>query len=143
MVQRKDGKVTLHDVGILLYGRGKDTSNRVDRIYGNDFEYDQNAGLVRAMGEVHIDLQAPAPVDANARTEYAKGHDVQGGEAQDERLIHVKTSGLVVLQKLGVAATDQDLGVEYNGLTGHGHGAGYSSDTGGLVVEAGGKVNGV
>src|ERR1700736_1025492 len=143
MVQRRDGKVMLHDVGILLYGRGKDTSNRVDRIYGNDFEYDQNAGLVRAMGEVHIDLQAPAPVDANARTEYAKGHDLHGGEAQDERLIHVKTSGLVFLQKLGVAATDQDLEFEYNGLTGHAHGADYSSDTGVLVLQSAVKMNGL
>src|SRR5271168_2108268 len=54
MIQRKDGKVTLRDVGIVLYGRVQDQSDRVDRIYGKEFEYDQSAGVVRAMGEVHI-----------------------------------------------------------------------------------------
>jgi lipopolysaccharide export system protein LptA len=50
-VERGDGKVTLHDVGIVLYGRKQD---RADRIYGSEFEYDQAAGVIRAMGEVHI-----------------------------------------------------------------------------------------
>ncbi len=74
-VQHKDGKVNLHDVGIVLYGQGEGNEKRVDRIYGNEFEYDQNAGVIRGVGEVHIDLQAPAPADANAKVEYAKGHD--------------------------------------------------------------------
>ncbi len=118
-VQRKNGKVNLHDVGIVLYGQGNE--KRVDRIYGSEFEYDQNAGVIRAVGEVHIDLQAPAPTDAN-KMEYAKGHDPHP-EGMDEHLIHVKTSELVFLQKLGIAATEQDLEFEYNGMTGHAHGA--------------------
>jgi lipopolysaccharide export system protein LptA len=146
MVQRKDGRVTLDDVGIVLYGRGDGSSDRVDRIYGSEFEYDQNAGVVRAMGEVHIDLQAPAPADANARANYAAGHDAKdgaGGGVKDERLIHVKTSGLVFLQKLGVAATDQDLEFEFNGMIGHAHGADYNSDTGLLVLQSAVKVSGL
>src|SRR5438270_9730928 len=59
-VQRKDGKTTLHDVGIVLYGRKQD---RTDRIYGSEFEYDQRAGVIRATGQVHLDLQAPTAVD--------------------------------------------------------------------------------
>src|ERR1700729_2521224 len=82
-VQRTDGKVNLHDVGIVLYGRGQGSEKRADRIYGNEFEYDQNAGVIRAVGEVHIDLQAPAPTDAN-KVEYAKGHD-EHSEVMDER----------------------------------------------------------
>jgi lipopolysaccharide export system protein LptA len=138
-VQRKNGKVTLHDVGIVLYGQGDE--KRVDRIYGNEFEYDQNAGVIRAVGEVHIDLQAPAPTDAN-KGEYAKGHDGHP-EGMDERLIHVKTSELVFLQKLGIAATDKDLEFEYNGMTGHAHGAEYSSDSGLLILQSAVKMNGV
>jgi lipopolysaccharide export system protein LptA len=141
-VQRKDGKVTLDDVGIVLYGRGDGVSDRVDRIYGSEFEYDQNAGVVKAMGVVHIDLQAPAPADANAKANYVAGHDTKG-EVKDERLIHVKTSGLVFLQKLGVAATDQDLEFEFNGMTGHARGADYNSDTGLLVLQSAVKVNGL
>src|ERR1039458_6264956 len=40
-----DGKLTLHGVSILLNGTKGD---RHDRIYGDEFEYDQNAGVVRA-----------------------------------------------------------------------------------------------
>src|SRR5580704_392833 len=112
-VERSDGKMTLHDVGIVLYGRKQD---RADRIYGKEFEYDQKNEIIRAVGEVHIDLQAPEAANANAKMDYAAGKDLRGGQAgagvpeeresRDDRLIHVTTSGLVFLRKLGVAATD-------------------------------------
>src|SRR5271170_862999 len=152
-VERSDGKMTLHDVGIVLYGRQQD---RADRIYGNEFEYDQAAGVVRAVGEVHIDLQAPAAADSKGKMDYAAGKDLHGGEAdssggsvagghesKDERLIHVTTSGLVFLQKLGVAATDKDIEFESGGLTGHAVGADYNSDTGVVVLHSAVKVNGL
>src|ERR1700733_6455997 len=94
-VERSDGKMTLHDVGIVLYGRKQD---RADRIYGNEFEYDQKNGIVRADGEVHIDLQAPEAADAKAKMDYAAGKDLHGSktgegatgehESKDARLIH-------------------------------------------------------
>ena len=141
--KRKDGKLALHDVGIVLYGSGQGAEQRVDRIYGNEFEYDQSQGVVRAIGVVHIDLQAPAPADANARVEYAKGHGAHTGGPEDEHLIHVITSELVFLQKLGTAATSQDLEFEYNGIKGRAHGADYSTDSGDLVLEQAVKVSGV
>jgi lipopolysaccharide export system protein LptA len=145
-VERSDGKMTLHDVGIVLYGRKQD---RADRIYGNEFEYDPKNQVIRAIGEVHIDLQAPQAADANAKMDYAAGKDLHkdsaGGEheATDERLIHVTTSGLVFLQKLGVAATDKEIEFESGGLTGHAVGADYSSDTGVVVLHSAVKVNGL
>jgi lipopolysaccharide export system protein LptA len=141
-VERSDGKMTLHDVGIVLYGRKQD---RADRIYGKEFEYDQKNGIVRAEGEVHIDLQAPAAADANAKMDYAAGKDLHGTghESRDPRLIHVTTSGLVFLQKLGVAATDKDIEFESGGLTGHAVGAEYNSDTGVVVLQSAVKVNGL
>src|ERR1700733_8530101 len=77
-IERSDGKMTLRDVGIVLYGRKQD---RADRIYGNEFEYDQTNGVVRAVGEVHIDLQAPEGTDAKAKMDYAAGEDLHGGRA--------------------------------------------------------------
>ncbi|HXC96647.1 MAG TPA: LptA/OstA family protein [Edaphobacter sp.] len=145
-VERSDGKMTLHDVGIVLYGRKQD---RADRIYGNEFEYDPKNQVIRAVGEVHIDLQAPQATDANAKMDYAAGKDLHKDatgsehEATDERLIHVTTSGLVFLQKLGVAATDKDIEFESGGLTGHAVGADYSSDTGVVVLHSAVKVNGL
>jgi lipopolysaccharide export system protein LptA len=137
--------VTLHDVGIVLYGRKQD---RADRIYGKEFVYDQKAGVIRATGEVHIDLQAPAATDARAKSDYAAGKDLHGEggfekESTDVRLIHVRTSGLVFMRELGVAATDQDVEFEFNGMNGFAHGADYSSDTGLLVLHSAVKVNGV
>lgn len=142
-VQHKDGKTILHNVGIVLYGRGQSSSDRVDRIYGSEFEYDQSAEVIRAMGEVHIDLQAPAAADAHAKIGDPAGWDKKEDLPDDERLIHVKTSGLVFLKKLGVAATDQDLEFEFRGMTGHAKGADYSSDTGVLVLQSAVKVNGL
>jgi len=152
-VERSDGKMMLHDVGIVLYGRKQD---RADRIYGKEFEYDQTNGVVRAMGEVHIDLQAPEAADANAKMDYAAGKDLHGpktsaagggaaaeSESKDERLIHVTTSGLVFLQKLGVAATEKDIEFESGGMTGHAVGADYNSDTGVVVLHSAVKVNGL
>jgi lipopolysaccharide export system protein LptA len=154
-VERSDGKMTLHDVGIVLYGRKQD---RADRIYGNEFEYDQKAAVVRAVGEVHIDLQAPEAADANAKMDYAAGKDLKASKAgtaggtgsvarendsKDERLIHVTTSGLVFLQKLGVAATDNDIEFASGGLTGHAVGADYNSDTGVVVLHKAVRVNGL
>ncbi|HEY6375383.1 MAG TPA: LptA/OstA family protein [Edaphobacter sp.] len=144
-VQRKDGTYTLHDVGIVVYGRKQD---RADRIYGKEFELDQSKGIVRAVGEVHLDLQAPAAGDATAKMDYAAGKDLHGPgweatSGGSQRLIHVKTNGLVYLQKLGVAATDQEVEFEFRGMTGHAVGAEYSSDTGVLVLQSAVKVNGL
>ncbi len=144
-VQRKDGIVTLHDVGIVLYGRKQD---RADRIYGKQFEYDQKAGVIRAAGEVHIDLQAPMAADAHGKADYAAGKDLHGEGAveqgsEDNRLIHVRTSGLVFMRELGVAATDQDVEFEFKGMNGFARGADYSSDTGILVLHSAVKVNGL
>jgi lipopolysaccharide export system protein LptA len=156
-IQHKDGKYTLHDVGIAVYGHGEGQGqgDRVDRIYGKEFDLDQSTGVVRAIGEVHLDLQAPAAKDASGKMDYAAGKDLKGPggsiapEAMhevgrgDARMIHVKTSGLVYLRKLGVAATDQDIEFEYNGLTGHAKGADYNADSGTLNLQSAVKVSGL
>jgi lipopolysaccharide export system protein LptA len=142
-IQHKDGKYTLRDVGIVLYGRKQE---RADRIYGNEFEYDQNAGVIRAIGEVHLDLQAPAAKDAKGKMDYAAGHDAAdraGVSGADGRVIHVTTSGLVYLQKLGVAATDQEVEFEAGGMKGQAVGADYSSDTGVVVLHSAVKMVGL
>ena len=144
--QYKDGKVTLQDVGIVLYGR---TQDRTDRIYGSEFEYDQKAGVIRAMGEVS---SGSAGTDADGcesasrtmrRARICMGLAVRRREGTGEQLIHVKTSGLVFLRELGVAATDQDIEFEFKGMNGHAKGADYSSDTGVLVLHSDVKVNGL
>jgi|SRR6187402_1987381 len=134
-VQRHDGKTTLHDVVIILYGRTEDEQHkeRTDRIYGNEFEYDQPNGVIRAVGEVHIDLQAPGATDPHAAVAAARKANTQE-ELKDHDVIHVRTSGLVYLQKLGVAATDEALDFHANGVDGDAKGADYDADTGVLIL---------
>jgi lipopolysaccharide export system protein LptA len=150
-VQHKDGRYTLHDVGIVVYGKNQD---RADRIYGSEFDYDPTAQVIRAAGEVFIDLQAPEAQDAGSKMDYAAGKDLPGAVAggategkvtgnKDARLIHIKTSGLVYLQKLGVAATDKDIEFTSGGLVGHAVGADYDSDTGVVKLHSAVKVNGL
>lgn len=171
-IQHKDGKYTMHDVGIAVYGHGQaqseesksqKQSERVDRIYGKEFDLDQAAGVVKSVGEVHLDLEAPSGKDAKAKMDYAAGSDLKPSPAGsgdesiksghedgihevgrgDSRLIHVKTSNLVYLQKLGVAATEEEIEFEYSGLTGHAKGAEYNADSGVLTLQQAVKVSGL
>ena len=62
---KRDGKVLLqlHDVNIELYAAD---GSRVDRIAGDEFEYDPNKGMARAVGPVEITLTKPTVAPAIA-----------------------------------------------------------------------------
>jgi lipopolysaccharide export system protein LptA len=126
-VEHTDGKIALHDVSVTLYGRNGD---RHDRIYGEEFEYDKDGQVVRATGVVHMDLQA---------TESAG----RPGGPNGEKTLHVTTSGLEYLEKLGVAATNDAIEFETGQMTGHATGADYSSDTGQLMLHSAVSMSGM
>jgi lipopolysaccharide export system protein LptA len=141
--QLSDGKWSLHDADITLYGRIPD---RPDHIYGHEFEYDEKEGVARAIGEVHMDLQAPQALaphgDAKARARSPKPL-ITMLPAEDEHVIHVKTSGLVYLRKLGVAATDQQVELHYGGMVCTAQGAEFNTGQNMLRLLADVKMNGV
>ena len=113
---------------------GVDRSSDADRIYGDEFEYDQNAGVVRAIGIVHIDLQAQdaaVSVPGKAKT------------SSQPRILHATTSGLVFLQKLGIAATKEYIEFQLGEMTGHATGADYNTDSGMLVLQSAVNVSGL
>ena len=62
-VQLKEGIVELHDVKIELYG---EDGSRVDRIAGDEFEYDPKSGKATAAGPVEITLMRPGVAPAIA-----------------------------------------------------------------------------
>src|ERR1017187_9299266 len=126
--EHTDKKITLHDVSIILYGKQGD---RQDHIQGDEFEYDTNAGVLRATGVVHIDLQSAAQAAGKA------------GDGQAAKVLHVTTSGLVYLEKLGVAATSEYIEFEAGGMKGHATGADYSSDSGSLMLHSAVSMDGV
>jgi lipopolysaccharide export system protein LptA len=124
LVQFKDnGHAILHDVAITLYG--PPGTNREDRIYGNDFDYDQNNGVASAKGEVQIDLQTP---------EKSAGQQTSG-EQTDKGTIHIKASGLVFNQKTGIATTDQPVEFQLPKAAGMAVGASFDSKQGVLVLD--------
>lgn len=141
VVELKKGNALLHEVRIDLYGPD---GSRVDRIEGNEFEYNQQAGLAKASGPVEITLTRPGVAPAIAA-------DVGGGrspveKAKNERLaaaaqkvargeVHVQTSGLVFDQKTGVASTNER--VEFALVQGSGSamGARYDSEEGHLELQ--------
>ncbi len=147
-VPNSNGVIALHDVSIVLYGKKGDRS---DRIYGDDFEYDKNAEVVRAKGLVHIDLQAaggqpkapaanpsgPANGAATTDRQPAAGTDSNG------KVLHVTTSGLVYMEKLGVAATSEYIEFKVAGMTGHATGADYTSDSGMLMLHSAVSMSGI
>src|ERR1035441_8573432 len=136
-----DGKLTLHDVSIMLYGKKGD---RRDHIFGQDFEYDQKAGVVRALGVVHIDLQAAdATGSGPAANAAAKPEGPESAETGGAKVMHVTTSGLVYLANLGLASTNDPIEFQAGAMTGHATGADYSSDSGLLTLHSAVSMSGM
>ncbi len=113
-IQHRDGKTTLRNVDVLLYG--EPGTNRVDRIRGSEFEYDQAAGVVRATGESEIDMASLAAADGDAKR------------------VRVVANGLVFDQKRGLATADGAIRFEYGALMGTATGADFNAHTGMLVL---------
>jgi len=119
-VQHGDGKWTLHDVVVTLYSK---TSPDVDHVYCSDVEYDENTGVATALGEVDMDLQVPGALAASGH----KPAEDHKAAAEGDHVIHVRTSGLVYLHKLGVAATSQQVEFRYAGMQCVARGAEFDS----------------
>ncbi len=124
-VQQTNGMVELHDVGIELFGRDGDRS---DKISGQDFLFDQKKGVMTGVGEVLIDLAAPAGKN---------GGTVEG------RRVHVKTSGVTFDQNAQTAVTDQEIEFEAGGMTGTAVGANYDAKSGMVELKSAVHVSGL
>jgi lipopolysaccharide export system protein LptA len=149
-----DGTSTLHDVNLILYGR---QGNRSDRISGQDFEYDEKNGVIRALGVVHLDLQAPSstepaakdakparPVKPAAKPPVVAQPNAAAAEAgSNSRVIHIVTSGLVFTQKDGNAVTRQQVDFAFGAFTGHAFGAQYNANTGHIVLDSAITLSGI
>ena len=143
-IQLAEGnRLLLEHVQIELYSVDGKT---VDRIAGNEFEYDQKAATARAAGPVEITIERPgvAPAIAPKATPgKAAGKTPLGGVANgaSEGQIDVKTSGLTFDQKTGLATTNER--VEFSTLRGNGssQGATFDSDNGQLVLDHAVELN--
>lgn len=121
---KKGGRAELHDVNIVVYGR---KSDRFDQIYGDDFEYDQQAGMVISNGEVNIDLQG------NAEGQMA-GDQTPPREVRDP--IHLRTEGMIFNQKTGIAETRGVVDFRVPQAAGTARGATYDSQKNELTLHS-------
>jgi lipopolysaccharide export system protein LptA len=139
--QLKDGRLLLHNVQIELYGQD---GERLDRIEGNEFNYDEKSGTAVAAGPVEIMLMRPdvAPAIApNATPDQAvKGRAIakplaSAAEAAASGEVHVKTSGLTSNWHTGVTTTSQRVDFSLAQGAGSAMGATYDSQQGFLILD--------
>jgi lipopolysaccharide export system protein LptA len=118
LIQYKgNGRAMLHNVSITLYGKD---GSRNDHVYGDDFEYDPAQGTARALGPVHLDVQAPAGTR---------------GTVPQNRTVHAETSGVVFNQKTGEANTDAPVTFSVADAKGTAVGASYDANEGVLILQ--------
>ncbi len=134
---KQGGRAILHDVQIELYG---EDGARVDRIAGDEFEYDQKEGIAKAAGPVEITLTRPAeaPAVAPRATPGRPGKSTPLTSAAQKAStgeIHVKTSGLTFDQKSGVATTAERVEFAITQGNGSSVGATFDSEQGRLVLD--------
>jgi lipopolysaccharide export system protein LptA len=143
VVQLKDNHALLHDVKIELYGAD---GSRVDRIEGDEFEYDQKSGLAKAAGPVEITLMRPGVAPGPPRRTPKATPDQAASKVKGSPVgaavktastgeIHVKTSGVTFDQQNGVASTDKQADFSMAQGSGSSMGASYDSQQGLLVLD--------
>lgn len=137
---KQSNHVLLRGVKIELYGAD---GSRVDRIEGNEFEYDPTGGIAKANGPVELTLMRPSVAPAIAPK--ATPDQIVGDKAKNSTLaaaaqtaasgeIHVKTSGLTFDQNSGVASTSQRVEFDMTQGNGSAMGASYASQQGLLTL---------
>ncbi len=140
---KRDGKVflQLHDVSIELYA---EDGSRVDRIAGDEFEYDPNSGIAKAVGPVEITLMkptvAPAIAPKAAPNQALPANPKNSSLASAARTaasgeIQVKTSGLIFDRNTGQASTGERVEFTLTAGSGSAVGANYDSHEGLLVLD--------
>jgi lipopolysaccharide export system protein LptA len=140
---KQNGKVLLqlHDVQIELYG---EDGSRVDRIAGDEFDYNPNSGIASAKGPVEITLVRPTVAPAIAPK--AAANSALNSKQMNRSLasaaltassgeIHVKTSGLVFDRNSGEASTDQKVEFTLTQGTGSAIGAKFDAHAGVLILD--------
>lgn len=132
-VQYKKGHAQLHDVSVTLYGAPG--SNRADKIYGQNFDYDQQQQIVHAQGEVQIDLSGLGSDADKSNPEKQQTATPEDGQ-NPQNTIHIKTSDLVFNQKTGEAVTGAHTEFQLPKASGNSMGASYNSKTGLLVLDS-------
>jgi lipopolysaccharide export system protein LptA len=118
------GRADLRNVHIVIYGHAHD---RYDQIYGDKFTYDPQNGEIKAVGEVHIDLQGNA--QGPSKPDQAPPDELKNP-------LHLLTNSLTFNQKTGIAQTDEVVQFRSAQATGSAKGAYYDSNSNQLLLKS-------
>ncbi len=118
------GHADLHNVHIVVYGHRHD---RYDEIYGNQFTYNPQTGDVKAVGEVHIDLQGNA--EGPSKPDQAPPEELKNP-------LHLMTHDLIFNQKTGIAQTADVVEFRSEQAYGSAKGAYYDSSSNQLQLKS-------
>jgi len=140
---KQNGKVMLklQDVAIELYG---EDGTLVDRIAGNEFDYDPNTGIAKAEGPVEITMARPSMAPAVApkaaagnaiESKQIPGKLASAAQTAASGEIHVKTSGLIFNRGSGEASTQNKVEFSLTQGSGSAVGAKYVATDGVLVLD--------
>ena len=130
------GKYALHDAELLLYNRYGEAA---DHIYGSEMEYDQNEEVARAKGDVFMDIQPPQGLANGGRSQ----PPTTKPRPASMPIIHVHTSGLVYVRKLGVAATQESVQFSYGDMNCTALGAEFNTNGNTLKLLANVHMDGI
>ena len=142
VVQLKKGSALLRQVEIELFGQD---GSSVDRIEGNEFEYDQQSGVARAAGPVAITLVHPGQslaISPQSNPQQTITHDTKDPKlaaamrSASSGAIHVRTSGLSFNQKDGIATTANRVEFDLRGGSGSAQVATFDSGASSLVLNS-------
>lgn len=126
---KEGGRVELHNVKIVVYG--KDAS-RFDRITGDDFEFDPASGDVNAKGTVLIDLEANPE---------GMQHSDQTPPEATKQPIHLETNGFVFNNQTGDASATGKIVFQTPQASGSAVGIEYVAKTGTMNLLSAVEVN--
>lgn len=121
---KQGGHADLRNVHIVVYGKAHD---RFDQIYGDQFTYDPQTGDIKAIGEVHIDLQGNAEGPTKPD---------QAPPAELKNPLHLLTHSLTFNQKTGTAQTDEVIDFRTEQASGSAKGAYYDSKSNALELKS-------
>ena len=143
--QLGSGKWALHDADLTLFDKN---GVAADHIMGSEIDYDEASQVVRAQGVVDMDLLPPQGLANSGRaiTEpdgKTPRQPLVANKTENAQPIHVRTSGLVYLRKLRVAATEKEVDFSYGGMQCTAIGAEFDSGEGTLRLLSQVRMQGV
>ena len=143
--QLGSGKWALHDADLTLFDKN---GVAADHIMGSEIDYDESSQVVRAQGVVDMDLLPPQGLANSGRaiTEpdgKTPRQPLVANKTENAQPIHVRTSGLVYLRKLRVAATEKEVDFSYGGMQCTAIGAEFDSGEGTLRLLSQVRMQGV